>query len=126
MSRKLLVVDDEIEFCKVLNGFLTGKGYIVTEAYDGVAAIAAYKADRPGAVLLDERMPGKRGMEVLKELKAFDPEANVMLITAILDNELMREAIAAGAFDYTFKPINLAALELALRLRFEQIDGGKK
>ncbi len=49
-----------------------------------------------------------------------------MLITAIIDNKLMNEVMAAGAFDYSFKPVNLATLELVLKLRFEQIGGDKE
>jgi len=59
--------------------------------------------------------------EVLRELKAFDPEANVMLVTAVVDKEVLEGAIAAGAFDYSLKPLNLHSLDLALKLKFGQI-----
>lgn len=121
MAKNILVVDDEPSFCEVIRQFFEGKGYSVTKAYNGDEALASYREDRPDVVLLDFCMPGKNGPEVLRELKAFDPEANVMLVTAVVDKEVLEGAIAAGAFDYALKPLNLHSLDLALKLKFGQI-----
>ncbi|MFQ5893067.1 MAG: response regulator, partial [Nitrospinota bacterium] len=69
MTSKVLVVDDEPDFCEVLGVFLEAKGYSVLKAYDCDRALALYKQERPGVVLLDLRMPGKDGIETLRELR---------------------------------------------------------
>ncbi|MDV2504709.1 MAG: response regulator, partial [bacterium] len=83
MLGKILVVDDEEFFCRELRRFLEGKGYNVLEAYSGDEALEVYRQERPDVVLLDIRMPGKDGLETLKELKELDPEASVIMVTAV-------------------------------------------
>lgn len=117
MRPKILVVDDEPLFCEIMSNFLEEKGYSVAVAYDGNRALEAYGTQGPDIVLLDVRMPGKDGLETLRELKALDPEANVMMITAILDEEMVEQALAEGAFDYITKPVSLHSLDLAIRMK---------
>ncbi len=114
MSNKILVVDDELAVCKELRMFLEGKGYDVVEANSGDEALAAYMQGRPDVVLLDVMMPGMNGLETLKELKAFDPEVSVIMVTAIREKELAKQTLAEGASEYITKPINREYLEMAL------------
>ena len=100
MSSKILVVDDEKAVCKELRLFLEDKGYSVVEAYSGDEALEAYKLESPHVVLLDIRMPGKDGVETLHELKALDPEASVIMITAVHEEDIAKQAMSEGAFDY--------------------------
>ncbi len=116
-EKKVLVVDDEPLFCEMVSKFLVGKGYSVVEAYGGEQALTIYNADRPDVVVLDVRMPGKDGLETLQELRASDPEASVIMVTAVLDDEVVGQAMADGALDYITKPINLHSLELAIKMR---------
>lgn len=67
-ARKILVVDDERLFCNLLCEFLEKKGYSVTMAHSGDKGLAAYRQERPTLVLLDILMPGKDGLETLREL----------------------------------------------------------
>jgi DNA-binding response OmpR family regulator len=106
MSNKILVVDDDIMFCKEMCRYFMGKGYSVLEAHDGDQALAAYMQERPDVVLLDVMMPGMSGFETLKELKAFDLEASVIMVTAIREKELAKQTLAEGASEYITKPIN--------------------
>ncbi len=108
--KKILVVDDEPLFRKMLRKFLVGEGYSVIDARDGDEAILAYKNQRADVVLLDVRMPRKDGLETLRELKANDPEARVMMLTAVCDEVVIDQALADGAADYVTKPINLKYL----------------
>ena len=117
MSCKVLVVDDEVPVCKELRKFLEDKGYEVLEAYDGDQAVSLYSQERPDLVLLDVRMPGKSGLETLEELKALDPEASVIMVTAVRDSELALQAMKEGAFEYITKPINPEYLELAIETK---------
>ena len=116
-EKKVLVVDDEPLFCEMVSKFLVGKGYSVVEAYGGEQALTIYSEDRPDLVVLDVRMPGKDGLETLQELRASDPEASVIMVTAVLDDEVVGQAMADGALDYITKPLNLHSLELAIKMR---------
>ncbi len=112
---KILVVDDEPLFRKMLRRFLVGEGFSVIEARYGDEAILAYKNQRADVVLLDVRMPGKDGLETLRELKANDPEVRVMMLTAVCDENVIDRALAEGAADYVTKPINLKYLGATLQ-----------
>ncbi len=114
MQCKILVVDDEITVCKELRKFLEMRGCSVSEAYNGNQALAAYVQERPDLVLLDVRMPGKDGLETLEELKALDPEASVIMVTAVHEEDIAKQAMNDGAFDYITKPIDTDYLELVL------------
>lgn len=120
MAKKVLVVDDEPSVCEVLGEFLQGTGYEVEVAYSGDEAIASYKNDRPDVVLLDVRMPGKDGLETLREIKALDPSAIVIMVTAVHKENVVRQALDDGAADYITKPINPQSLELAIRTKIDQ------
>ncbi|MCZ6701088.1 MAG: response regulator [bacterium] len=113
--KKILVVDDEPLFRKMLRRFLVGEGFSVIEARYGDEAILAYKNQRADLVLLDVRMPGKDGLETLRELKANDPEVRVMMLTAVCDEDVIDQALADGAADYVTKPINLKYLGATLQ-----------
>lgn len=113
MSYKILVVDDEPAFCDVLREFLESKGYSVVVANSGDAAISTYPVEKPSVVLMDVRMPGKDGITTLRELKGIDPEVKAVMVSAVHDDEVVREAKSEGAF-YIHKPINFQYLELAI------------
>ncbi len=123
MKNKILVVDDEPDFCEALREFLAEKGFSVMEANSCEEALEAYSQERPDVVLLDVIMPGKDGRETLQELKAFDPEVNVIMITALHEEDLALEAMADGAFDYITKPFNPDYLEMALMTKIGLIEG---
>ncbi len=115
MPSKILVVDDERAVCKELRLFLEDKGYSVVEAYSGDEALAAYRQESPDVVvLLDVRMPGKDGVETLHELKELDPDASVIMVTAVHEEDIAKKAMSEGAFDYITKPIDREDLEMAL------------
>ena len=108
---RILVVDDEIEACNVLEEFLNSKGHEVHTALDGAAAISKVKEIRPHLVLLDMIMPGMGGTEVLKEIKKLDPDVGVIMVTVVTDNEEAKKTLEFGAFDYITKPVDLNYLE---------------
>jgi CheY-like chemotaxis protein len=123
MPSKILVVDDEQAVCKELRLFLEGKGYSVIEAYGGDEALEAYKQESPDVVLLDIRMPGKDGVETLHELKTHDPDVNVIMVTATREEDIVKQAMDNGAFDYITKPINREYLEMVLITKLATLGG---
>ena len=104
---KILVVDDEEEICLMLRDFLTDEGYDVSYATSADAAMQQMREVRPALVLLDVKMPGKTGIEFLKEIKTFDPKVVVVMITALKDIDTFKKCREAGASDYITKPIDL-------------------
>ncbi|MFQ5893587.1 MAG: response regulator [Nitrospinota bacterium] len=114
MPRTILVVDDEPDCCEALRDFFAEMGYGVVETYTGDEALEAYWHERPILVLLDMMMPGMSGLVTLRELKAIDPKARVIMCSALHEEELAKQAMAEGALDYITKPINLDYLERAV------------
>ncbi len=114
MPSKILVVDDEPDFCEAVRDLLEGNGFSVTEAYDGDQALAAYKRERPDVVLLDVRMPGQSGLEVLKDIGQQTHDALVIMTTAVDEVATAVEAMKLGAYDYLVKPISNEHLNATL------------
>ena len=114
-KQKILVVDDEKMIRWSLGEALRGWGFEPSEAATAAAALAAFEADPPAAVLLDINLPDGSGLEVLRKIRHQQPDAVVIMITA---NVLVDETIAAlrgGAYDFIGKPINLEELQVAIR-----------
>ena len=114
MPKKVLIVDDEPDFCDALRDFLRSKGFEVAIALSGEEALRAYMREKPDVVLLDIQMPGMDGLETLRELKVLDPGANAIMVTAIEDDEFVKRAMVEGALDYITKPVDHDYLVLAL------------
>ena len=103
----LLVVDDEIEICDFLRNFFSEKGYLVSFTTNGEQALIQSRQQHPDLVLLDVRMPGISGLEVLHRLRMEDNPPKVVMITAVEDREVIEEAKRLGAEDYILKPFIL-------------------
>ncbi len=113
---RVLVVDDELFVGDLMQEYLTLSGYSVTTASNGKDALAAFSEIKPHVVVLDIRMPGMSGMEVLKTIKQNSPETGVVMLSAYGDPETIVEALGAGADHYLQKPVNLKHLVETLAL----------
>jgi len=111
---KILIVDDGESQRLVLKGFLAQEGYPVDEAENGVRALQCIKAQHFDVILLDHKMPGMNGVDVLKEIKRIDPKIDVIIISAYGTIERAVEAMEAGAFYYITKPVDLDNLLILL------------
>ena len=101
---KILIVDDA-EFLRVrITKMLSGDGFEVFEAENGVKAVASYKEVHPDLVLMDVTMPEMDGLTALKEIRAFDPNAKVVMLTALGQESVVLEAVKSGARDFVVKP----------------------
>jgi len=116
---KVLVVDDEPEVRRLLQDFLSGQGYDVALAADGVEALAAVDDQKPDLVLLDVAMPVMNGVETLTRIVALDRPVRVIMVTGNSDLSLMAKLLALGAVDYIPKPFDLDYLEQAISIQLE-------
>jgi signal transduction histidine kinase len=114
---RILVVDDERFFREMMESILAGAGYQVATAATGEEAVALFARTPAPVVVLDLVLPDLVGTEVLARLKAIDPEATVVMVTAFASLESAIAALKAGAYDFIQKPIVredlLAAVERA-------------
>ena len=105
MSKKILIVDDAAFMRMMIKDILTKNGYeIVGEAQDGKEAIEKYKELQPDLVTMDITMPEMDGITALKEIKKFDPSANIIMCSAMGQQAMVIDAIQAGAKDFIVKP----------------------
>lgn len=112
---KILIVDDEEDVRDMLHLSLSSMGYDVLDAEDGVKALQIFRDAHPQIVLTDIKMPSMDGIELLKELKREDPDAEVIMITGHGDMDLAIKSIQNEATDFVSKPVNLEVLKIALR-----------
>ncbi|MBW1764589.1 MAG: response regulator, partial [Deltaproteobacteria bacterium] len=118
---KILLVDDEDDIRDVLNISLLDMGYSVHQAKNGNEALKLYKEITPDIVLADIKMPGIDGIELLKNIKQDDPDADVIMITGHGDMDLAIKSLKYEAVDFITKPINIDALEISLKRVNEKI-----
>ena len=108
---RILVVDDEQFVRDLLHDFFRKLDCVVVTAADGTLAIEACQRERFDVALVDLKMPGKGGIEVLAEMRAIDPNLPVVVMTGYPTIDSSIEAIRRGAFDYVIKPFKLQELK---------------
>lgn len=105
---RMLIVDDEPDICDCLRDFFSARGFAVTCAFSGEEAIEQITAAPVDVVLLDILLPGIHGIEVLKRAKELCPEAKVVMVTALDQDERRIEAQRYGAAGYVPKPFDFS------------------
>ena len=108
---KVLIVDDDPSMRYSLTRMLEGQGLGVAAAKNGAEALDLYFTDKPEFVVMDIKMPGQSGLEVLRQLKEKDSKALVILMTAFGTTETAIEAMKFGAFDYILKPFDIPKMK---------------
>lgn len=104
-NAKILVVDDLLFTRKMLKDLLEENGYAyVLEAEDGATAIEAYRVSKPDLVLMDVVMPRVDGIDALKQIKQTDPQAKIIMVSAVGQESVIKEAMQLGAAGYIVKP----------------------
>ncbi|OGR62728.1 MAG: hypothetical protein A2X31_06340 [Elusimicrobia bacterium GWB2_63_22] len=121
----ILVADDDVAIVNVMSRFLRDAGYEVITAPDGLAAERLARKKKPDLILLDIFMPGKDGLDVLKDIGPEMPGVGIIMITGNEDEAVARECLRLGAFDYVPKPVNLDALAERIRARLLLQNMGK-
>jgi len=114
---RILIVDDEPQIGEFLGEYLIEKGYETFFTDQGEEALEYVKRARPHILLLDVRMAGMDGMEVLRRAREIDPNLGVIMITALQEEELGRKALKLGAADFITKPVDFEYLDTSLLLK---------
>ncbi len=105
MAKKVLIVDDAAFMRMMIKDILSKNGYeIVGEAADGQQALDLYKEHQPDLVTMDITMPEMDGITSLKEIKKINPDAKVIMCSAMGQQAMVIDAIQAGAKDFIVKP----------------------
>jgi two-component system chemotaxis response regulator CheY len=123
MSRRLLVVDDALIIREMIKDAAAGSGWTIAgEATDGRSAVDRYTELKPDAVTLDLVMPEYDGLYGLRGIVAADPQARVLVVSALDQKSVLKEAFKAGAFDFLVKPFDQKVLVGTLDVMVPQED----
>lgn len=106
----VLIIDDEERFLQTTQKLLEKQGYTVYTATNGLSGITRLKVKRIDVVILDVKMPGMDGVEVLRKIKADFPLVEVVMLTGHSTVESAIEGLKLGAFDYLTKPCDIPVL----------------
>lgn len=120
MKERILVVEDETPIRRLMAMALESSGYDVTAAEDGPSGLAKFgDGSRWQIVLLDQRMPGMEGLDVLRRMKAINPAVPVVMVTAYPSIDLAVDAMKVGAVDFLRKPVTPDILRSAVKAAME-------
>ena len=119
-QQTVLIVDDEAGIRRLLHQSLSREGYRCAEADTAAQALDRLKADPTELVILDIKMPGKAGNEVLPEIKAVCPDTAVIMATAVTGISTAIQCMRQGADDYICKPFNLDEVNLSVQRALEK------
>ena len=116
MAVRVLIVDDAAFMRIMLKDILSKNGYeIVGEAENGVKAVSLFQEVKPDVVTMNITMPEMDGITAVKEIKAYDPDAKVIMCSAMGQQATVIEAIQAGACDFIVKPFQADRVLEAVR-----------
>jgi two-component system chemotaxis response regulator CheY len=105
IMKRLLVVDDALFMRKMICGVAAEAGWqVVAEACNGAEAVSLYQQYRPDLVTMDLVMPVMGGLEALRQIRAVDPQAQVVVVTALDQKQSLMDSIRDGAIDFIVKP----------------------
>lgn len=117
--KSLLIVDDQTGIRLLLDEVFRREGFVTRLAANGAEALQAVEDEVPGCILLDMKMPGIDGVEVLKRIKKRWPEIPVMMMTAYGELEMTDDALQIGALKYFTKPFDIYEVRDAVNALFE-------
>lgn len=122
---KVLLVDDEIDFVKSLSERLEMRDLKADTAFDGEQALKSVKDKQPNVIVLDLKMPGMDGLEVLRLLKKAHPDVQVVILTGHGTEKDKEKALEMGAFAYLQKPVEMSVLIKTLKKAYKKFKSIK-
>jgi DNA-binding NtrC family response regulator len=120
---KVLLVDDEVEFASALAERLKLRDFDTHAVSSAEDAITEVRKNPPDIVLLDYRMPGTDGIEILKIIKEIEPAIEVIMLTGLQDTLSMEEGMKSGVFEYMVKPVDIGELVVKINLAQKKRQG---
>ena len=120
MKEKILIGDDQFGIRILLNEVFQKEGYQTFQAANGVQALEIVTNHHPDLVLLDMKIPGMDGIEILKRMKVIDPEIRVIIMTAYGELDMIQEAKDLGALTHFAKPFDIDDIRAAVRKHIPQ------
>ncbi|MDE5414671.1 MAG: response regulator [Bacillaceae bacterium] len=124
MPKKILVVDDQYGIRVLLNEILQKDGYTMFQAANGVQALKIVEEEVPDLVLLDMKIPGMDGLEILKRIKEIKPHVDVMMMTAYGELNMINEALNLGAINHFAKPFDIDDVRNVIKENFKSKNIG--
>ncbi|MGM0901415.1 MAG: response regulator [Bacillota bacterium] len=115
MKQKILIVDDQFGIRILLNEVLQKEGYDTFQAANGVQALEIVKEHSPDLVLLDMKIPGMGGIEILKRMKVIDEDIRVIIMTAYGELDMIQQAMDLGALTHFAKPFDIDDIRVAVK-----------
>ena len=122
MSKKILVVDDEIKFVNVLRGYLEQAGFNVVTANDGKSALAVFRHEKPNLILLDLNLPEMDGLDVARTIRK-ESNAPIIMLTARVEETDRLIGLELGADDYIVKPFSPREVVARVRAVLRRSEG---
>ncbi len=116
MNKKVLVVDDQAGIRILLNEILQKEGYEAYSAANGEEALKIVSEKVPDLVILDMKIPGMDGIEILTRIKAKNADIKVMIMTAYGELNMINEAMEIGAVSYFLKPFDINEIRQSIRM----------
>ncbi|HZW39599.1 MAG TPA: sigma-54 dependent transcriptional regulator [Ignavibacteriaceae bacterium] len=116
---KILIIDDDVSFAETLELYLGELNFQTIKAHNGKDGVRLLEKEHPDIVITDLKMPGYDGLEVLKRVKEFDENIQVILVTAFEDMETTIKAMQMGAYDYIEKSLELERINSIVKRAFE-------
>ncbi|GGK25981.1 sporulation initiation phosphotransferase F [Caldalkalibacillus thermarum] len=107
---KILIVDDQYGIRMLLSEVFQSEGYLTFEAANGQQALEITRKERPNLVLLDMKIPGMNGLDILKHLKEYDSTIQVIMMTAYGELDMIKEAMQLGVLTHFAKPFDINEL----------------
>lgn len=114
-EKKVLIVDDQYGIRLLLSEIFTKDGYQTFQAANGKAAIEIVKSESLDIVLLDMKLPGMDGLEILKHIKKIDNQMKVVMMTAYGELDMLEEAKSYGVINHFTKPFDIDELRNAVK-----------
>ncbi|MBD3219570.1 MAG: response regulator, partial [candidate division Zixibacteria bacterium] len=124
--KKTLLVDDEVEFVQTLSERLQSRQIKSSVAYNGEEALSVVEEDAPEVMVLDLKMPGIDGIEVLRRTKRDHPDTEIIILTGHGSEKERQRALELGAFAYLEKPVDIDVLAETMKKAYAKVNLSKK
>ena len=118
-KQRVLIVDDQNGIRLLLQEVFSSEGYMTSQASNGKIALEIVRHNRPDLVLLDMKIPGMDGLEILKHIKSIDPTIIVIMMTAYGELDMIKRATDLGAAKHFTKPFDIDEMRVAVNMQLK-------